>query len=114
MFHHTCVFLDETSSHSNTDSDEDENDHIHDISSPKLPSTIQFPCLLNDTNINIRNAYVDGEYILSEFILMMECKETMAISCFTKKLTKVISGINFRFFFFFFFVFKFIFVPFFI
>ncbi|CAF4392291.1 unnamed protein product, partial [Adineta steineri] len=62
-------------SNSDTDSDEDENES--NISSPILSSSIQFPSLLDDKNINIRNAY-----------------ETIAISCFTKKLTKTISDPN--------------------
>ncbi|CAF2671985.1 unnamed protein product [Rotaria sp. Silwood2] len=74
-----------------TDSDEEENENESDSFSPKLSSTIQFPCLLDDKNINVRNAYVDGKYICSEFILMIEHKETIAISCFTKKITKTIS-----------------------
>ena len=72
------------------DSDEDENENY--IPSAILSSTIQFPSLLNDKNINIRNAYVDKKHICSEFILMIEHKETIAISCFTKKITKTISG----------------------
>ncbi|CAF4146574.1 unnamed protein product, partial [Adineta steineri] len=79
-------------SNSDTDSDEDENES--NISSPILSSSIQFPSLLDDKNINIRNAYVNGKYICSEFILMIEHKETIAISCFTKKLTKTISDPN--------------------
>ncbi|CAF0891418.1 unnamed protein product [Rotaria sordida] len=86
---------DEHISNSDTDSDEEEeNENECDNFSSKLSSTIQFPCLLNDKNINIRNAYVDGKYICSEFILMIEHKETIAISCFTKKIAKKISDPN--------------------
>jgi hypothetical protein len=86
----SICFVDEHSSNSDTDSD-DENEN--DIPSPILSSsTIQFPSLLDDKNINVRNAYVDNKHICSEFILMIEHKETIAISCFTKKLTKRISG----------------------
>ncbi|CAF2131488.1 unnamed protein product [Rotaria magnacalcarata] len=76
-------------SNSDTDSDDEENENESDLSAPRLSSTIQFPCLLDDKNINIRNAYVDGKYICSEFILMIEHKETIAISCFTKKIKKM-------------------------
>lgn len=81
-------------SHSDTDeSDDEENDN--DLPSPSLASsTIEFPSLLNDQNIHVRNAYVDRKHICSEFILMIEHKETMAISCFTKKQTKPISGMS--------------------
>ncbi|CAF1182526.1 unnamed protein product [Rotaria sordida] len=82
---------DEHISNSDTDSNEEENDNESDSFSSKLSSTIQFPCLIDDKNINIRNAYVDGKYICSEFTLMIEHKETTAISCFTKKITKKIS-----------------------
>ncbi|CAF1107116.1 unnamed protein product [Rotaria sp. Silwood1] len=85
---------DEHISNSDTDSDEEENDNDNDNFSSKLSSTIQFPCLLDDKNINVRNAYLDGKYICSEFILMIEHKETIAISCFTKKITKTISNPN--------------------
>jgi len=92
----TSCLIDEHISNSDTDSDEEENDNESDIPSPILSSTIQFPSLLDDKNINIRNAYVDGKYICSEFILMIEHKETIAISCFTEKITKPISGIEFQ------------------
>jgi hypothetical protein len=86
------IFLDEDESNSDTDDfDEEENDN--DLSSSISSCTIEFPSLLNDKNIHIRNAYVNRKYICSEFILMIEHKETMAISCFTKKITKSISGI---------------------
>ncbi len=92
----TSYLIDEHVSNSDTDSDEEENDNESDIPSPILSSTIQFPSLLDDKNINVRNAYVDGKYICSEFILMIEHKETIAISCFTEKITKPISGIEFQ------------------
>jgi len=86
------IFIDEEESNSDTDdSDEEENDNDHPSSLSS--STIEFPSLLNDKNIHIRNAYVNRKHICSEFILMIEHKETMAISCFTKKITKPISGI---------------------
>jgi hypothetical protein len=87
------IFIDEEESNSDTDdSDEEENDNDHPSSSSSS-STIEFPSLLNDKNIHIRNAYVNRKHICSEFILMIEHKETMAISCFTKKITKPIFGI---------------------
>jgi hypothetical protein len=93
LFFLKFVFIDEDISNSDTDdSDQEEND----IPSPILSSTIEFPSLLDDKNIRIRNAYVDGKYICSEFILMIEHKETIAISCFTKKITKPIIGIEFK------------------
>ncbi|CAF4278959.1 unnamed protein product [Rotaria sp. Silwood2] len=76
-----------------TDSN-DESENEYDISSSRVSSTIQFPALLDDKNIHIRNAYIDRKHICSEFILMIEHKETIAISCFTKKLTKQISDSN--------------------
>ncbi|CAF0888053.1 unnamed protein product [Adineta ricciae] len=78
-------------SDSETDSDEDEDDCESEIPSPLLSSTIQFPSLLDDKNIIVKNAYVAGKHICSEFILMIEHKETFALSCFTKKATKSIS-----------------------
>ena len=82
----------EEDSNSDTD-DSDEKDNDHDLPSPSLSSSnIEFPSLLNDPNIHVRNAYVDRKHICSEFILMIEHKETMAISCFAKKITKSISG----------------------
>jgi hypothetical protein len=85
-------------SYSETDSDDDgdDDDMTHgkemDICVPKSSSTITFPSLLDDKNIHLRNAYVDGKHICSEFILMIEHKETMAISCFTRRSTKPSSG----------------------
>ena len=81
-------------SHSETDSDGDDDDDGKemDVSAPKSSSTITFPSLLDDKNIHLRNAYVDGKHICSEFILMIEHKETMAISCFTRRSTKPSSG----------------------
>ncbi|CAF1383861.1 unnamed protein product [Rotaria sp. Silwood1] len=76
-----------------TDSN-DESENEYDISSLRVSSTIQFPSLFDDKNIHIRNAYIDRKHICSEFILMIEHKETIAISCFTKKLTKQISDSN--------------------
>ena len=82
-------------SYSETDSDDDDDDGKEmDVSAPKLSSTITFPSLLDDKNIHLRNAYVDGKHICSEFILMIEHKETMAISCFTRRSTKPSSGDN--------------------
>lgn len=86
---------DEHVSNSDTDDSDDEEDENH-LSPPILSSTIQFPSLLDDKNIHIRNAYVDKKHICSEFILMIEHKETIAISCFTKKITKTISGTKIR------------------
>lgn len=78
-------------SDSNTDeSDDDENEH--ECPSPILSSTMDLPSLLNDKNIHIRNAYINGKHICSEFILMIEHKETLAISCLTRKINKPISG----------------------
>lgn len=91
------MFLDEDSSSSDTDDSNDEEQDENNIPPPKLSSTLEFPSLLNDKNLNIRNAYVNGKYICSEFILMIEHKETIAISCFTKKITKPIYGILFIF-----------------
>jgi hypothetical protein len=89
-------FLDkDDESNSDTDDSNDEENDDDDLPSSTSSSTIEFPSLLNDKNINIRNAYVNGKHICSEFILMIEHKETMAISCFTKKITKPISGISF-------------------
>ncbi|CAF3341680.1 unnamed protein product [Rotaria sp. Silwood2] len=62
-----------------TDSN-DESENEYDISSSRVSSTIQFPALLDDKNIHIRNAYIDRKHICSEFILMIEHKETIAIS----------------------------------
>ena len=85
------VFLiDEAVSNSDTDSDEEKNENT--IASPISPSSIQFPFLFGNNNINVRNAYAEGKYICSEFILMTEHKETIVISCFTKKVAKVVSG----------------------
>jgi hypothetical protein len=81
---------------SNSDTDDSDGEEENDIPSSISSSSIEFPSLLNDKNINIRNAYVNGKYICSEFILMIEHKETIAISCFTKKITKSISGIEFK------------------
>jgi hypothetical protein len=81
-------------SNSDTDDSDDDEEEVEEnhIPPPILSSTIQFPSLLNDKNIHIRNAYVDKKHICSEFILMIEHKETIAISCFTKKISKTISG----------------------
>jgi hypothetical protein len=56
-----------------------------DIVLPRLSPTVGFPSLINDRQIQIRNAYVNGKHICSEFILMIEHKETMAVSCYTYK-----------------------------
>ena len=79
------------SSGSDTDEDED-SDREMNVPHPKFSSTITFPSLLDDKNIHLRNAYVDGKHICSEFILMIEHKETMAISCFTRRATKSTAG----------------------
>jgi len=91
-------FLDEDISNSDTDDSDDEEQEDNNLFSlPKLSSILEFPSLLHDKNLHIRNAYVNNKHICSEFILMIENKETIAISCFTKKITKPISGIIFIF-----------------
>ena len=82
---------DEAISNSDTDSEGDvESDE--DLSSARFSSTLQFPSLLDDKNIHVRNAYVDGKRICSEFILMIEHKETMAISCVTTRSRQAMPG----------------------
>ena len=83
---------------SDNDEDEDdeeteEEDREEEFRAPKLSSTVTFPSLIDDRNIRIRNAYVDGKHICSEFILMIEHKETIAISCLTKKMKKIQPGL---------------------
>ena len=90
QFPNVVFLIDEAVSNSDTDSNEEENEN--NMASPIWSSSIQFPSLLDDKDINVRNAYVDRKYICSEFILMAEHKETIAISCFTKKIAKVVSG----------------------
>jgi hypothetical protein len=97
LFVFKVSFADEDQSNSDTDDSDFDSEEENNIPSPILSSTIEFPSLFNDKNLNIRNAYVNKQYICSEFILMIEHKETIAISCFTKKITKPISGIKFKF-----------------
>lgn len=82
---------DEDDEEDNTESDEDETEET-EICVPKMPSDVLFPSLMEDKSIRIRNAYVDGQHICSEFILMIEHKETIAISCFTRKMKKIHPG----------------------
>lgn len=72
-----------SSSDSDSDSEDERDEKFH-----KNESKIVFPSLIDDENLRVRNVYIDGKGICSEFILMIEHKETMAISCSTRKLRK--------------------------
>ena len=94
LFFNLLAISGEQLSESETDSDDDEDDD-RDTREAKMNSTsskLTLPSLIEDTNLRVRNAYVNGKHICSEFILMVEHKETMAISCLTRKINKPASS----------------------